>query len=167
MPPAVPAMKPKRPDLARRGGAVVLAAAVLLGTAGCALLGPSTPPRVTVVGIEKLQSEGFELRFDVRLRVQNPNPTDLVYDGLAIDLDVNGRPLASGVSAAKGTIGRFGETVLSLPVTVNAVAAVRQMLGLADGVSRGELPYAIRGRLGGGWMGGTQFSSEGVLRLAP
>jgi LEA14-like dessication related protein len=155
----------RRAFLARMRAAGVLGLG--LAASGCALLTEHTPPRVTIVGLEKLEAEGFELRFNVKLRVQNPNATDLVFDGLAVDLDVNGRPLATGVSSAKGTIARFGETVLSIPVTVNAVAAVRQMLGLADGTSRGELPYAIRGRLGGGVLGGTHFSAEGVLRLTP
>lgn len=146
------------------------AAALLLAStlSGCAVFGELAAPRVTVVGVERLAGEGFELRLNVRLRVQNPNPREIEYDGLAIDLDVNGRPLATGVSPAKGTISRFGEAVLTVPVTVNAAAAVRQMLGLADGVNRGELPYAIRGRLGGHPIGGgMRFSSEGVLRLAP
>jgi len=157
-------MSPTRRRLLGVGGT---AWALACGTlaAGCAILPEATPPRVTVVGVERLAGEGFELRFDVKLRVQNPNPHEVVFDGLAIDLDVNGRPLATGVSAVKGTIGRFGETVLSVPVTVNAVAAVRQLIGLGDGASRGELPYAIRGRFGGGVFGSLRFSSEGVLRL--
>jgi Late embryogenesis abundant protein len=97
--------------------------------------------------------------------VQNPGDRPLEFDGVALDLDVNGRPLASGVSSAKGSVARFGETVVSVPVSVNAVSAVRQMLGLSDGSLRGELPYAIRGRLGGGVMGGTRFTSEGTLKL--
>jgi LEA14-like dessication related protein len=139
------------------GGAAVLA--------GCAGLVGGEPPRVNIVGLDRLAGEGFELRFNVKLRVQNPGDSPLEFDGLALDLDVNGRPLASGVSSAKGSVPRFGETVVSVPVSVNAVSAVRQMLGLSDGSLRGELPYAIRGRLGGGVMGGTRFTSEGTLKL--
>jgi LEA14-like dessication related protein len=161
-------MDANRRSLIRRTTAAAAALVLASPLAGCAILGDLAAPRVTVVGVDRLAGEGFELRLNVKLRVQNPNPREIDYDGLAIDLDVNGRPLATGVSPAKGTIGRFGETVLTVPVTVNAVAAVRQMLGLADGVGRGELPYAIRGRLGGNPIsGGMRFSSEGVLRLAP
>lgn len=138
---------------------------VTVATAGCAVLGSREPPRINIVGLERLTGDGFELRFDVKLRVQNPNDGVLEFDGLSLDLEVNGRPLATGVSAAKASIPRFGETVVSIPVSVNAVAAVRQMLGLGDGSLRGELPYAIRGRLGGGIMGGTPFQAQGTLRL--
>jgi LEA14-like dessication related protein len=136
--------------------------ALLLG--GCAGFIGTEPPRVHVIGVERLSTEGFEVRFTLRLRVQNPNPQRFRYDGLAIDLDVNGRPLASGVTAASGEIPGFGEGIVTLPVTVNAVAAVRQMLGLLDGTPRGELPYVLRGRLGGP-LGGQRFTSEGMLRL--
>jgi hypothetical protein len=154
------------PGPSRRSALAVLLLPVL-AAAGCAAIGPMQPPRVAVVGLEPLAGEGFEMRFTVRLRVQNPNPRELGYDGLSVELDVNGRRLASGVTPARGTIGAWSEAVLAVPVTVSAVAAVRQLLGLVDGVPRGELPYAVRGRFGGNLLGGAAFASEGVLRLSP
>ena len=132
---------------------------------GCAMLPGVEPLKVNVVGLDKLTGEGFELRFGVKLRVQNPNSSPIEFDGIWLDLDVNGRALATGVSDQKGSVPRYGETVITVPVSVSAVAAVRQMLGLADGSSRGEMPYAVRGRLGGGLMGGTPFTAEGTLKL--
>lgn len=140
------------------------AALALLAAAGCAGLPGSEPLNVNVVGLDKLPGEGFELRFAVRLRVQNPNGMALDYDGISLHLDVNGRALASGVSPDRGSVPRYGEAVISVPVSVSAVAAVRQMLGLADGSARGELPYKLRGRLGG-TFGGAGFSAEGTLKL--
>ncbi len=154
----------KRRTWAARWALPAVLAAAALSTA-CAGLGSGEPPKVNIVGLERLTGEGFELRFNVKLRVQNPGQSALEYDGLALDLEVNGRPLATGVTAAKGTIDRFSEAVVTIPVSVNAVSAVRQMLGLSDGSLRGELPYSIRGRLGGGVMGGTRFAAEGTLRL--
>lgn len=143
----------------------VLAALAATGLGGCALLLPAEPPKVNVIGLERVALSGFELRFNLKLRVQNPNGRDIEFDGLAVDLDVNGRPLATGVTAEKGTLPRFGETVITLPVSVNAVATVRQMLGLADGSVRSDLPYVLRGRVGTGGGATLRFSSEGVLRL--
>ncbi len=150
---------------ARRGLIAALGLAAALGLGGCAALAPGDPPRVNVVGLERLPSEGFELRMAVKLRVQNPGPLPLSYDGVSIELDVNGRPLASGVASDKGEVPRYGEAVLSIPVSVSATAALRQLLSLADGkTTLGEMPYALRGRLGG-LLGGTRFVSEGSLRL--
>jgi LEA14-like dessication related protein len=149
----------------RRRFALSLAAAPLLVTAGCAGLPGFEPLRVNVVGMDKLAGEGFELRFALKLRVQNPNSMAVDYDGLSLKLDLNGRALASGVSADRGTVPRFGEALITVPISVSAVAAVRQMLGLADGTVRGEMPYVVRGRLGGGVLGGVTFSTEGTLKL--
>jgi LEA14-like dessication related protein len=152
-----------RPALSRR---TMLAATVLAPLAsGCALMPGSEPLKVNLVGLDKLAGEGFELRFGVKLRVQNPNSSPVDFDGIWLDLDVNGRALASGVSDQKGSVPRYGETIVTVPVSVSAVAAVRQMLGLADGSARGEMPYAVRGRLGGGLLGGTPFTAEGSLKL--
>jgi LEA14-like dessication related protein len=140
------------------------ATALPLIAAGCAGLPGSEPLNVNVVGLDKLQGEGFELRFAIRLRVQNPNSIAIDYDGISLNLDVNGRALASGVSPERGSVPRYGEAVISVPVSVSAVAAVRQMLGLADGTARGELPYKLRGRLGGPFGGGG-FNAEGTLKL--
>jgi LEA14-like dessication related protein len=149
----------------RRHLIVTALAAAPLFVAGCATLQGQEALRVNVVGLEKLEGEGFELRFAVKLRVQNPNTSGVDFDGIALDLDVNGRALANGVSSARGSIPRFGETVVTVPVSVSAIAAVRQMLGLIDGNAKGELPYKLRGRLGGGVFGSQSFSSEGTLKL--
>ena len=158
---------PCRPMLHRRRlAAAACALAVAFGLPGCATLEPGDPPRVHVVGVERLESEGFELRLAIKLRVQNPRSLSLGYEGLSLELDVNGRPLASGVSPAKGEVPAYGEVVLTVPVSVSASSVLRQMLAVADGrTSLGEMPYALRGRLGAGLLGGTRFATEGSLRL--
>ncbi|MBL8351978.1 MAG: LEA type 2 family protein [Burkholderiaceae bacterium] len=133
--------------------------------AGCETLGTRDPLHVSVAGVESLPGEGLELRFIVKLRIQNPNDAAVEYDGLALNLEVNGRDLASGVSDQKGVVPRFGESVLEVPMTVSAFAALRQALGLAQGAQISELPYALTGKLAGGMFGTVRFSHRGVLTL--
>jgi LEA14-like dessication related protein len=158
-----------RPPTARQRASSLLAwlmlLAALLALSGCESLGLRDPLRVSVAGVEPLPGEGLELRFNVRLRVQNPNDGPVEYDGVALDLEVNGRPLASGVSDQKGTVPRYGEAVLSVPVTVSAFSAVRQALGLAQGAAPTELPYVVSGKLAGGVFGTVRFSHSGTLKL--
>lgn len=137
---------------------------VLATLGGCAGLFNRDPMHVSVAGIEPIGGEGLEMRFDVKLRLQNPNETSIAYDGVALDLELNGRPFASGVSGMKGTLPRFGETVVDIPVTVSAFAAARQAFALADGKTD-SVPYVLRGKLGGGPFGATRFSHRGTLRL--
>ena len=141
-----------------------LLAAALLGA--CAALPGSEPVRVNVVGVEPLQGQGMEARFTVKLRVQNPNDAPIEFNGVFVDLEVQGKSFASGVSDAKGTIPRFGETVLEVPVSVSAFAALRQVLGAA---SSGQMPdklnYELSGKISGPLFSSVRFASNGELKL--
>src|SRR5262249_51494344 len=97
-----------------------LSCVVLL--AGGAGLPGAEPLRVTLAGVESLPGQGMEVRMMVKLRVQNPNDAPVNYDGVSVSLELRGMDLASGVSDARGTVPRFGETVLEVPVTVSAFA---------------------------------------------
>lgn len=138
---------------------------MVLALSACALFPNRDPLNINVVGIDPLPGQDLEIRFAVKLRLQNPNDTDIQYDGVALNLDVNGRLLASGVSDQKGTIGRFSEGVLTVPVTVSAFAALRQAVGLADQQRLDNLPYELHGKLAGGLFGTMRFEDSGTLRL--
>jgi len=154
----------------RLGGCMVeqlrswCATAMLLALIGaCATMG-GDPVKVQVVGLDPLQGQGMEMRFAARLRVQNPNDAPIDYDGIAVDLEVRGNAFASGVSDARGTIPRYGETVITVPVTVSAFAIVRQAIGFASG-DRSKIDYVMRGKVGGATFGGVRFESKGELEL--
>ena len=86
--------------------------------AGCAGLAGVDPLRVTLAGIEPLPGQGMEMRMAVKLRVQNSNDAAVDFDGAALTLEVRGMDFASGVSDQRGSVPRFGETVITVPVTV-------------------------------------------------
>lgn len=137
----------------------------LLLVSGCASLAQRDPVRVNVVGIEPLTGQGMEVRFAVSLRFQNPNDSAIDFDGVALELDLNGKPFATGVSDSQGSVPRFGETVLTVPVSVSAISLLRQALGVIEGKGDAELPYVLRGRFGGGGLSGMRFSESGMLSL--
>jgi len=133
---------------------------------GCAGLFGGDSLRVSVAGIEPLPGEGLEMRFNLKLRVQNPNDAAVSFNGISLDLELNGKPFASGVSDQGGTVPRFGETVIAVPLTVPAFAAVRQALALAGAAQAGQIPYILRGKLAGTGLGGsTRFIDQGTLSL--
>ncbi|ALL65199.1 putative lipoprotein [Paraburkholderia caribensis MBA4] len=152
-------------DRAARFARLLLLFAALLALGGCAGMFGSNPLRVTVAGIEPLAGQGMEMRFTLKLRVQNPNETPVDFNGVSVELDLNGKPFASGVSDQSGSVPRFGETVLGVPVTVPAFTVVRQAFAFADSAQSGQLPYVLRGRLAGGITGGTRFIDQGTLSL--
>ena len=145
---------------------LLLAALGALLLAACAALPGRDPLRVELVGIEPIEGQGLELRLAVKLRVQNPNEEAVEYDGAALDLEVNGKSLAYGVSDQRGSVPRYGERVLVVPVSITALNVVRQALALADGTQRESVPFVLRGKLAGGVFGAVRFSQEGSIGIA-
>jgi LEA14-like dessication related protein len=132
--------------------------------AGCAGLAVREPVRVSVAGIQPLPNEGLEARFAVKLRIQNPNDTPVSYDGVFVELELEGRDFGSGVSDQSGTVPRFGEALVTIPVTVPFTALVRQIFGFAGHEKAPQsVSYRVRGRLGGSAFGGVRFDKEGEV----
>ena len=131
-----------------------------LAVGACASLSGGQPLNVLLVGVESLGGEGFELRLAVKLRIQNPNATAIDYDGVSLDLEVRGLDFASGVSDAAGSVPRFGEAVLTVPVSVSAAAMLKQAYSAIRG-ERGPIEFVAKGRLAGGPLGGVRFVSRG------
>ncbi len=152
---------------------LTLAIILLSVISGCATLSGRDAPTVRVAGLSVLPSEGLELRLALKLRVQNPNEIPLAYSGLSVKLDLDGRGIASGVSNESGEIARFSDQVLTVPVSISAFAAFRQLLagvreGRADSFTQGKaISYSLSGKLGAGagQTGATRFSDTGSLDL--
>ena len=139
----------------------------LAALTACANLSNRDPLMINVAGIEQVPGEGMELVLAVRLRVQNPNNTPLEYNGVAVNLDINGRALASGVSDDVGVVPRYGETVFTVPVTISAFNVARQIYGTLNADNPNEVRYELRGKLEGGLFGTRRFNDEGMFTLTP
>ena len=133
--------------------------------AACAGLPNRDPLNVDVANIEPLPGEGLELNLAVTIRVQNPNDVPVAYRGVALSLDLNGRNLASGVSDSAGTVPRYGESVLTVPVTISAFDMARQVFAYVNTESPSDVRYRQRGKLEGGLFGTRRFTDEGTFTL--
>jgi hypothetical protein len=152
-------------SLAARGAAWLLAVTVL---AACAALQTRDPLQVTVAGIEPMQGQGMELRMLVKLRVQNPNDVPVDYNGVSVKIDVQGNTFATGVSDESGSIPRFGESIVSVPVTASAMRIVRGALGMMGGKGppgTGKVSYSLTGKLHGSTFSSVTFESKDDLDL--
>ena len=142
----------------------VILAVLALG--GCAGLSGRDPVQVRVAGIESLPGEGLEMRMMVKLRVQNPGETPVEYDGVYVKLEVLDKTFATGVSDERGSIPRFGESVISVPVTVSTLRVALNTLGFVLGDKPAEkVRYKLSGKLAGPSFGSTSFQSDGELAL--
>lgn len=126
----------------------------------CASLQPRDPLQVTVAGIEPLQGQGLELRMNLKLRVQNPNDAPVDYNGVAVEMDVQGKTFATGVTDVAGTVPRFGESVITIPVTISAFRIARQAMGAMKGGGLDKIEYEMKGKLSSG-LSTTRFVTRG------
>jgi LEA14-like dessication related protein len=149
-------------SVARR--AILPALAALLLSA-CATLPNYDPPDVTVAGIETLPSEGMELRLLVKLRVQNPNDGAIDYNGVSVKLDVMGKVFATGVADHAGSVPRFGESVIAVPVTVSVLRMVKNFIGMMDGKPIDSIRYEMSGKLNTGTFSSYRFASKGEFAM--
>jgi LEA14-like dessication related protein len=131
----------------------------------CASLQGGDPLQVTVAGIEPLQGEGMELRLMVKLRVQNPNDAQIDYNGVALSMDVQGKSFASGVSDETGSVPRFGESVISVPVTISAFRMLRQAVDMMHSGGVSKISYEMKGKLSGSAFSAHRFSTKGEFDL--
>lgn len=165
-----PAPSTARRQALQRLASVGATAALAVLLPGCATGLGQPAPKVGLAGIDSLPGEGLELRFMLTLRVQNPGDAELRYDGVWVELDLRGQPLASGGGPVSGVIPRFGEALVLLPVTASGLAIARQALSLMrsarDGGAVGPVAYALRGRLGGTGFGSLRFENRGEIDLS-
>ncbi|MFW3899642.1 LEA type 2 family protein [Pseudomonas bharatica] len=138
---------------------------LILALSACALFQGRDPVNISVIGIDPLPGQDLELRMAVKLRVQNPNETAIDFNGVALNLEVNGQPLAAGVSDQHGSIGRFSEQVLVVPVSITAFSVLRQAVGLSQMSSLDGMPYEVNGKLAGGAFGTMRFKDRGTFEL--
>lgn len=149
----------------RRNVQLVLLAFGVLLFGGCASLQRTEPIDVSMSGVEPLQGQGLELRMLVKLRIQNPNNVPLDFNGVSVQMDVQGKRFATGVSDAVGSVPRFGEMVVSVPMSISVLSIVRQAAGVMTNEYRGKLEYEMTGRLAGPAFNSVRFNSKGEFTL--
>jgi LEA14-like dessication related protein len=137
---------------------------IALALSACANLSGNDPVQVYVVGVEPLQGQGLELRMLVKLRVQNPNDTPIEYNGVSVAMEVQGRTFASGVSGEAGTVPRFGERIVEVPVSISALRIIRSAAGIAQSNPE-KIDYELKGKLAGPLFQSVRFTSKGDVAL--
>jgi hypothetical protein len=152
----------------KNGFRLVVLAFVTIALGACASLQRREPLQVTVAGIEPMQGQGMELRMLVKLRVQNPNDVPVDYNGVSVKIDVQENTFATGVSDESGSVPRFGESIVSVPVTASAMRMVRGALGMMGGKGppgTGKVSYSLTGKLHGSALNSMSFETKGELEL--
>lgn len=119
--------------------AVFLAAFALTG---CVAVVDPQPPEVSLVHIRVLGGGLLNPRFEVALRLRNPNDFDLPLQSVTFNLDVNGARFAVGNSTKAVTVPKKGEAVLPIAVRGNLLGVASQFL---TGRQPADINYKLEG----------------------
>jgi LEA14-like dessication related protein len=101
-------------------------------------------PRVNITDLTPKEMTVFEQRFDVKLRIQNPNDLDLSITGLRFDIELNEREFANGMSGERVTVPRFGSQVVDVEVFTTLASFLRQVQDLNAGPGQ-KVRYRLKG----------------------
>jgi LEA14-like dessication related protein len=124
------------------GAAALIVAAIVAGCAG--LPAGMQAPSITVADFGVGNAGLFEQQFDLKLRIQNPNPDEFRIDGIAFDLDINDQAFAKGVGNQAVTVPRYGSGYMQVEAISNLGGFVRQF-GRFAATGRPAIKYRIKG----------------------
>jgi LEA14-like dessication related protein len=122
--------------------------AVVLWVTACASLNTRVQaPYITIAGVEVTDVTLFEQRYQVQMRIQNPNDFELPIVGMSYELYINDRRFARGVSPVAVTISRFGEALVTVGM-VSDLGSVLDSLRTREspaGEGHGVFKYRLNG----------------------
>ncbi len=154
-------MTPRRVAWARR--ALLVAGALAL--AGCAGMGGKMEPVSVTVSDLRMGTAGIlEQQYFVKLRVQNPNDTELQVKGVSFTLDLNGESFAKGAGGEELTVPRFGSAITEVETVSGLGGILKQVNAMSGGAMEKGISYRIRGRLVTRNAGSIAFDERGEFK---
>ncbi len=118
-------------------------------------------PEVVMQSLDGARYSDEEVNLIFRLGVRNPNPFPLRVDQLTYALMVGGKRLSEGTLAKADTVEASATGVYPVEVAVTTATwgpAVKRL------ISRGELPYTVKGELAGPLVR-EPYTLEGSVKL--
>jgi LEA14-like dessication related protein len=123
------------------------------------------PPQVTLAGISLVAIDLLEQRYEIRLRVQNPNRFDFVVEGMQYQVEINDKIFARGLSNRTFSIPHNGMHTVSVEA-VSTLADVLRQLQVAERSGPEVLRYRVSGTLTlRHHASGVAFDHRGEIRL--
>ncbi|MGI9309770.1 MAG: LEA type 2 family protein [Gammaproteobacteria bacterium] len=122
-------------------------------------------PRVEVVAFRMLPMEDNTPRFEIGLRVINPNDADLNLRGISYTVNIEERQLITGVANDLPEIPAYGEETITLTAALNLLDGLRLIADLVQR-PRDSLSYELNAKLDVGTiLPDITISETGVIAL--
>ena len=104
----------------------------LLMLSACATLTSDIdPPKVTMESFSPIPSETGAPRFEIKLRVINPNKQPLDVAGISYGVEIQGRELVTGVTNDVPLVEAYSEQVVTLEAGLQLFQLLRLVTSLA------------------------------------
>jgi LEA14-like dessication related protein len=120
-----------------------------LALAACAGLPPPDfdEPEVRLISLRPLGIENMEARFEIRLRVINPNPMPITIEGLYTEVFLRERRAMVGTSPRRSAIPAYGEGEVELQAGISMLESLALLRELTEQQPREGLPYTLKTKL--------------------
>lgn len=122
------------------------------------------PLSVTLADIQPAQFGLLQQEYAIRIRVQNPNNSQIRIDGLSYQIDLNGELFAKGVSRQSTVVEPFGEVVVDATAVGNLGAFLSQFVRMQKSGPPESFSYRLKGKLASGALS-LPFDSQGKIEL--
>ncbi len=120
-----------------------LLGALLLG--GCSLVPKFEKPTLELVSLKLADGNLLSQRFNVRLKVLNPNDRALPVNGLRYTVEIDGKAFGKGESTRAFTVPARGEAEFDMTLDANLAGAVAAVLSRRERAKGRELEYRLKG----------------------
>lgn len=104
------------------------------------------PPKVTMESFRSIASESGTPRFEIKLRVTNPNKQPLDVAGIGYSVEIQGKELVSGVTNDVPLVEAYSEEVVTLEASLQLFQLLRLVTSLAT-VESDALAYRFSAKI--------------------
>jgi LEA14-like dessication related protein len=129
--------------------AALFAAALLAAglPAACAVAPKLEAPKLSIADVQVVSAELWVQHLKVRLHVHNPNDRELPVKGLEYAIEIAGKQVASGESAASFVVPPRGDAEFDTNVTADLAGATLKLLTRGPNALAEEVQYRLSGKV--------------------
>jgi hypothetical protein len=131
----------------RSGSSLLLICLWAFLGAGCATLRPGfATPSVSITSFKPIASEGFAPRFEIGMRIVNPNATRLTLHGMSFKVFLNYFKVVEGAANRLPVVPAYGEAEFKVYGTVSLLEGMRFVQELMKN-ENGQVDYRLQAKL--------------------
>ncbi len=134
-------------------GSLLMMSCLWLGlAAGCSTLRPDfETPSVNVTSFMPLPSQSFTPKFEIGMRVVNPNSTRLSLRGMSYKIFLNDHEVVEGAANELPVVPAYGEAEFRVIATVSIIEGMRFVQDMLKNAN-GQVDYRLQAKLDVGAM---------------